>query len=327
MTLRDWIRDSGYRFKTEPPGRAALKSTVAFVRGANRRVPIDVIPPVWERDWDVLVILDACRVDLMASVIGEYEQLPDEVGSVWSQAACSIDWIEKTFNQHPSQLEDCAYITANPFAQHDAPHAKSADLDHEAFADLRLLYQTEWREIGGIETVPPEWVTNHAIDAWRNRGQTGAERMIVHYMQPHEPYITRPEWSQIVEDDNPVLKNLVEDGYTANTSPWKAMVQEGPVSVEEFWPVYQDNLRWVLEDTSRRLLPNLDGQVVLSADHGNGLGEYGEWHHPPDAFSPYIRKVPWVEIKASDRRTIEPTIGSESVSSDVDAQLDALGYR
>lgn len=329
MTLVDWLKDSAYRFKTQSPHEAAYRSAYAFARGANRRFEPDLIPSVWERsDWDVLVILDACRVDLMESVIGEYDNLPDDVDSVWSQAACSIDWIETTFNENPEELPNTAYISANPFTDHDAAHAQSADLSAPPLGHLRKLYQTDWYEIGGIETVPPEWVTNHAIDCWRQRDDLDIDRMVVHYMQPHEPYITRPGWSQLHEDDNPVLKNLVEDGYTAGTSPWQTMVEDGPVSVGEFWPVYQDNLRWVLNDVCGRLLENINGRVAISADHGNGLGEYGEWHHPPGALSPYIRKVPWLEVAATDQRTISPQITRDrDPDPGTQTQLRALGYQ
>jgi len=304
----------------------------------NRRIEPDIIPPVWDRgEWEVLVIMDACRVDLLESVITEYDSLPNDVSSVWSQAACSIDWIEKTFNGYPDECQNVAYVTANPFAHHDASHAQSADLqDHPTLTCLRELYKTEWAEIdaegdggsGTIETVPPERVTDHAIECWRNRERYGVDRMVVHYMQPHEPYITRPGWSQLdEEDDQAVLKNLVEEGFQAGTSPWKAMLEEGPVTVDEFWAVYQDNLRWVLDDVTERLLQNLDAETVLSADHGNGLGEYGEWHHPPGAVSPYVRKVPWVKVAGIDMREVNPVVKTDSGETDREKQLRALGYK
>jgi len=36
---------------------------------------------IYERDWDALVVLDACRVDILREVADEYEFI-DEVDSV-----------------------------------------------------------------------------------------------------------------------------------------------------------------------------------------------------------------------------------------------------
>lgn len=334
MTFIDWLHDSGYRFKTMPPRTAAHESGMAFARGIFRRVDQHFGRTIWQRDdgdWDVLIILDACRHDLWDDVAPEYG-LPTG-DTIWSNASCSIDWINYNFANCPSEIEDVGYVTANPFTDHDAEHAKSADLKDSPIGHLRALYETEWSEVDTdppIETVPPERVTDHAIDAWRRRDELGIDQLVVHYMQPHEPFIERPEWSYQDPEDNAVLKNLVSDGYQAGTSPWRSMVDSGEVSPEEFWPVYCENLRWVLDDVTDRLLPNLDGDVVLSADHGNGLGEWGEWHHPPGAIGPAVRRVPWIHVPCTDRKSVQPdaTAGSATQSDEeLEAQLEALGYK
>jgi len=334
MTFQDWVRDSGYRFKTQPPATAAKRSALAFVRSAFRRVEPDIIPSVWSREWDVLVILDACRVDQMQAVADEYDCV-GEVNSVWSQASCSIDWIRKTFRGHPERAAECAYITANPFADHDTADAPSADLRELPMAQFEPLYEYEWAEVpappasprGAIATVPPEVVTEYAIDAWRRRRETGAKRMIVHYMQPHEPYITHPEWGS---GDHELLEDLVYgDADMVGQSVWQAIRDgETDVTVAELWQAGVENLRWVMDDIQQRLVTNCDAEIVLSADHGNAMGEWGEWHHPPGAIAPSVRKVPWVRVAGRDDETVQPSLARED-SRDVatDAQLAALGYR
>lgn len=333
MAFTDWVSETAYRFRTDRPTTAARRSAMAFVRGGFRRAGRYLGRSIWERPyWDVLVILDACRYDLWDDVAPEYGLPVGE--TVWSNASCSIDWIERNFSQHPDEISSVGYVTANPFADHDAEHARSADLADTDIGHFRPLYKSEWGPIDTdppIETVPPERVTDHAIDAWRRREEFGFDRLVVHYMQPHEPFIAAPEWSYATPHDNPVLKNLVSDGYEAGTSPWRMMIDSGEVTPEEFWPVYQDNLRWVLEDVDDRLLKNLDGRVVISADHGNGLGEWGEWHHPPGAIGPAVRRVPWIAVQTTDHRTVTPQIEyqgeASSSANETHEQLEALGYR
>lgn len=332
MTLQEWIDESIEKYRTQPPLAATRSSANAFRMGVQRRVGEHLIGrSIWAREWDVLIVLDACRTDLWRDVAPEYD-LP-EGDTAWSNASCSIDWYRRNFTQMPERVADeqVGVVTANPFADHGAEHAKSADLRDVPLAHFRPLYETEWGQVETdppIETVPPERVTDHAIDAWRRRDELGIDRLVVHYMQPHEPFIERPEWSYQDPDDNPVLKNLVTDGYEAGTSPWQAMIDSGEVSVDEFWPVYQANLRWVLDDVTARLLCNLDADAVISADHGNGLGEWGEWHHPPGAIGPAVRRVPWVRVRATDEETIQPDVDTQDgVEATVENRLQALGYR
>lgn len=327
MTIVDWLTESRERFQTQPAGDATRQSVKAFWHGAIRRaVDPYVGRPIWDRgDWDVLVVMDAARVDMTRRAVRDYSRLPEEVQSVWSNASCSIDWIERTFNGYPAEAAKTGYVTANPFANHDEHETRSADLTSGQVGHLELLYKTHWQEVrDGIETVPPEAVTDHAIDTWRRRDELGIDRLVVHYMQPHEPFIARPEWGS---GDSKLLKNLVENGAEAGSSVYPR-VRAGDVSLDEFRRVYEQNHHWILEELVERLLPNVDGDMVLTADHGNGLGEWGSWHHPPGRVAPPVRKVPWIEVECEDRQTIVPDVGEEEiVDASTTDQLAALGYR
>ncbi|MFC7071355.1 hypothetical protein [Halobaculum lipolyticum] len=327
MTLHDWITESRRRFEEQPPATAARRSARAFARGGIRRVGRHVGGPIWEYgDWDVLVVLDACRTDLMREVIREYDALPDVVETRWSNASCSIDWILRNWTAGHDAVPRAGYVTANPFADHDWPDCRSADLSDHPVGYLAKLYETHWMELrDGIATVPPEAVTNHTVAAWRAREDLDVDRLVAHYMQPHEPYITRPEWG---DGDHRLLENLVDPEKEAGASVWPRL-QDGEVDRAEFWAAYKDNLRWVLDDVTERLLPNVEGRVALTADHGNAMGEWGEWHHPPGAIGPAVRRVPYVPVDCVDEGTLTPTVdlfagGDGSV--DTESQLSALGY-
>jgi len=333
MTVREFIDGVRERYRTQPVVQAT-RGTVHDVRlGVCRRLGPRIGRPIWDRgDWDMLVILDGCRADLWDDVAPEYGLATGD--TVWSNAACSIDWIRRNLAAHPDELARAGYVTANPFADHDAADAQSAGLGSMDVGHFRPLYRTHWSELfdGQIATVPPDVVTDHAIDAWRERETLGIDRLIVHYMQPHEPYRARPEWGS---GDHKLLSDLTTEGGTAGRSVWPR-IEAGEILADEFWGVYKDNLRWVLDDVTERLLTNCDARIVLSADHGNGLGEWGEWHHPPGAIGPGVRRVPWVRVDGTDVRDVNPgvdvwTTGTQTDdNADGDAtrdQLRALGYR
>lgn len=329
MTFNDWVRESAHRYRTLPLTTATRRSARAFVRGGFRHLGRHMGYPIWARDdWDVLVVLDACRTDLMREVINEYPELPDadDVETFWSNASCSIDWINRNFNGYPEHAERAGYVTANPFADHDWPDAKNANLGDSDVGYFAPLYRTDWQDVKpGIATVPPEAVTDRTIATWRDRDGLGIDRLVAHYMQPHEPYITRPEWGA---GDHKLLENLIDPSKEAGSSIWPKL-REGEIVMDEFWAVYKDNLRWVLDDVTERLLPNVEGRVVLTADHGNALGEWGEWHHPPGAIGPSVRRVPWVAVEATDTKRIQPDRGfgsEEPEEQSVEKQLAALGY-
>ena len=70
--------------------------------------------PVFEEDWDVLLVLDACRADLLAAVRDEYEFL-DAPDTRLSVDSTSHRWMEKNFSAaYADDLRETAYVTGNP---------------------------------------------------------------------------------------------------------------------------------------------------------------------------------------------------------------------
>ena len=283
-----------------------------FFKKANRMYVRRVGNPgtsVYEREWDVLVILDACRVDLLEEVADEYPFVA-QIGRFESLASMSEDWIRRNFGaQYAGETARTAYVTGNPF---------SRTLDESTFAYLDEVWRYAWDD--DLHTIPARPVTDRAIDAWRRRDEHGAKRMIVHYLQPHGPFVTAPELG--ARD----LTEPEEFGRGRGTL-WD---QAGyTIPRERVWRAYRENLRHVLDDVSL-LLANMDAErVAISADHGNAFGEFGIWAHPFDVLLPSIRQVPWVETGATDEHTHEPTLTREERATDeqvVTDRLRDLGY-
>jgi hypothetical protein len=68
---------------------------------------------------------------------------------------------------------------------------------------------------------------------------------------------------------------------------------------------------------------------VITADHGNLLGEYGLYAHPAKVAVKKLRRVPWCRTTATDEEMHEPTLtpGEDASSDVVEQRLADLGYR
>lgn len=254
---------------------------------------------IWRQDdWDICCILDACRPDVLGSV------LKDDVETTLSGASMSKQWYELTFcSETTPDLSNIGLISGNPWVD---------ILPRESFGYVH--YETVEESLHHITTVPPEPLVHRAIDVWRDREKLGIEKLIVHFMQPHLPFRTRPEW----------FEGMDEGSYGAGVY-WD--LATGKIPRDEFMAAYEDNTRWVLEDGVEPIKTNCDGRLVLTADHSTGLGEMGIYSHPPGVPTKTLQEVPWVEIDATDRGMIDPAVEERSTTIDTDEQLRALGYK
>lgn len=283
--------------------------------GVTRNFAREVDNPgthVFDREWDVLLIVDACRLDLMKQVSREYPFIggPRNVDSLWSVASMSEDWIERTFSeQYREEIEGTAYISGNAFtAKVDFPvEPKVVD----------EVWKDEWDD--DINTIPARRLTDRAIATWR---EGDYDRMIVHYMQPHVPFVDHPELGEYTKPEE------FGEGFA---DIWDRVGSE--LDRDEVWNAYRDNLRHALDDVEL-LLDSIDANTVaISADHGNAINEFGVTGHPSDVLLPSIRCVPWIETSAKDTGEYDPDCGSASDGDGTDPdvsvteRLEHLGYR
>ncbi len=118
-------------------------------------------------------------------------------------------------------------------------------------------------------------------------------------MQPHYPFIGK---HKIIHDGVKNLRNkkiMEKDSVNLEEkNPWDDLA-EGKVSLEEFMTAYTDNLKLVLKNV-KSLLPSLEGEVIITSDHGNCLGEMGLHHHPGGYHIKPLIEVPWLVVKDKD---------------------------
>lgn len=299
MTLQDWKEETSERVKHEGI-QGVLKSLDKFGRGAWRRA-LRVWDPGTDftsKEWDILVVMDACRYDTFSKIGPEYGFEGSK--SVWSIGSQSREWMNKTFDEQP----DLAYVTGNPFS--------SRALHQDQFQELDEVWRYSWDDDTG--TILPDPITDRAIDIWRNED---VERMVVHYMQPHHPFVP----NRIGEG----FESTHKFGRGGSNDPWKE-AGEGDMEKDELMNAYEDNLRYILQHLDDILLENVDGKVVLTSDHGNAIGEFGVWGHPSHVPIPPLRKVPWEEIQCDDYHSYIPGEKPKEISEETENRLQDLGY-
>jgi hypothetical protein len=322
MTFADWLNESQDRIAEHGVKTGGTEAAKAFWTGMLCRVGErwNYGTPIFEEDWDVLVVLDTCRPDVLEEVAHDYDYVPAEVPTTASIASCSPEWMAKNFGEeYHDDLAETAYVTANPF---------SDGHDEEKFGLLDEVWRYAWDD--EYKSIPPEPVTDRAIDVMRERDP---ERLIIHYMQPHEPYRQLveqyPEWFEVDEAEEDARGERLRHCAT-DWSLWNKL-RHGEITREELWPMYRDTLRWVLDDGINTLLRNIDAEeVVLTADHAEAFGEWGIYAHPENIPVPIVKEVPWVRTSATDTGEYEPSVEPESESltdEEVSSRLEALGYK
>jgi hypothetical protein len=258
---------------------------------------------IFELDWDLCVVLDACRVDMARAASRRHNWLPVPE-TYWSVGSNSPTWYRRTVRGAGNdQIRESGLVSANPYTPRvkDAPWKVFDEVWRYAFND----------EYG---TTLPRPVTDRAIKASRDQN---VDRLLVHYMQPHMP---------------PVHTQAPHLGWDADKlewvegDPWNRAAN-GDLNSEYVEQLYRENLDPVLEDVEL-LLDNVDAnRVIITADHGNYLGEGGKWSHPDWERGAPVRRVPLWTMTATDSGSHDPVSYKRDaeVTSRTD-QLEALGY-
>lgn len=232
-----------------------------------------------EERWDNLVILDGCRFDLFDS---ELVRLTVPVNKVHSNASHTRDFLKINFS---GKNMDMVYVAGTPWIK-----------DYEnSFCHVEHVWKEKWSE--EKNTVLPADMTDVALDI---HDRFPDKRLIIHYMQPHYPFIG-PTGEKIGEQAS--FKSLY--GWLNGASVWDQLAA-GEIKQGLLKNAYQENLRIVLPEVDR-LTRNLEGKTVVTSDHGNLYGKkvsllpvriYG---HQPGIRDPELTAVPWIELSSKKR--------------------------
>lgn len=280
---------------------------------------------ITDKEWDFLILLDACRYDIFK----ETSTIKGSLEKYISAGSHSMEFAEKNFQG--ADLYDTVYITAN---------AHGARTGEGNFHDIIFTERKDagiWATRNGMH---PKNVAETAIKAY---DEYPNKRIMVHFMQPHSPYFG--------EKAQKIRSNLSEDGVNdLGSSQWetgpnlKNAVKKGHLSISELNTVYRENLQLVLE-YAQTLVNTFEGKIVISADHGELLGKQtGIWKyadfsrqtpsgtpvgHPRSVYVPELREVPWLIIDSGSRRKIISESPNEQRIEEelIEERLSKLGYK
>ena len=285
--------------------RRALDTPVLFCRLANRlyhrrlgrRTYNTSGTDIFEEDWDSLLILDGCRYDLFAG----RSTLPGLLERRRSRGSATTEFLRA--NLDGRDLRDTVYVTANPQLHHNR------DSIQVEFHDEIHVWRDGWSD--EHDTVLPETVTEAATRAAREYPH---KRLLVHYLQPHYPFIEA---------------SLEFDTFGgAKPNIWGQLLS-GAVDLDhrEVRRMYAENLDRALPHVEE-LMNELGGRTVVTADHGNMVGERAfpvpihEWGHPRGIYTDGLVTVPWLVYENGQRREIDSEDGTMDAAVDEDAGVD-----
>lgn len=279
---------------------------------------------IMAQDWDYLLILDACRYD----VFEEVNWIDGDLSSVISAGSHSEEFCEANFEGRT--FYDTVYVTANAFG---------ARIGDGVFHDLVYTGEEIEEDFVGwhafSERMEPETISEATLDAVERYPN---KRVIAHFMQPHTPYFGEKadELRERVAEEGLIVRSRQPEKveqYSLDDEnvvvSLKEAAERGYVSHEEIREVYVENLRFVLEHVAS-LVSELDGKIVITADHGEYLGEGEKLGHPKYSYAEAVRKVPWLVLKSESRPEIvaeDSVKRSDVATEEIEEHLKDLGYR
>jgi hypothetical protein len=281
--------------------------------------PVNDGVDIMSEDWDTLVILDACRFDVFSEVC----DLDGDLTRRSSRGATTARFVEENFAG--KKFYDTVYISANA--------AVGDKIDKINMYKFQGIWGDRGTATGwGVdrEIVSPEETVSAALEA---RAEYPNKRLIIHFLQPHCPYI---------------IKNGEKISSDSKYRTLRAAA-ENKVRSEEIRTVYRENMAYVLNYVAD-LAEELNGKTVITADHGELLGEsvptiykllhhrygasnynlyrYGHWNH---IRVPELTEIPWLELPVTGERpkikSADATVGADYDADEINKQLRVLGYK
>jgi hypothetical protein len=274
-------------------------------------------------DWDHCIVLDACRYDVFSDVHAEY--LDGTLEKRRSPGSSTPEWAARTFTGD----HDVAYFSGNPFINdlgiplNELKWGASCGYEWTAndhISDVVDVWKHGWDD--DLGTVPPDSI-EASFRAHRELAER-AERTVLHYMQPHAPYLSRGKGRKLkrIQDGirrqgeaatdgggrlqslgervRPKLEGALEGSELAQKAGLWLELDPGDLvrngTRETAMALHEENLRIALESVAA-LVPDLDGQVVVTADHGEAFGEAGVWEHHVETHIPSLVEVPWLTLE------------------------------
>jgi len=244
--------------------------------------------------WNNLIILDACRYDVFKEEINK-KKIMGHLEYRISRGTETVSFLLENFGSE--KHDDIVYITANPFVDR---------LVRDKFYKIMSVWKEGWDN--RHKTVLPETVYEYTLYAIKKYPH---KRLIIHFMQPHYPYIGYPFADNSLENlrdatlhnTSPKISKKYKDNiFSLYTTDIYTMIDK-----ETHLEIYKRNFELAMSYVER-LINILPGRTVITADHGEAFGErihpllpihiYG---HPKKVRIPSLVKVPWFIVEPEEK--------------------------
>lgn len=326
---------------------------------------------IFKRDYDYLFILDACRYDVLSEVYNNY--FDGELKRVDSQGTMTKEWVENTFigenlddviyisgnpwvnSIQPMEgvdVRDVFYKIKDGWNREWSARTETTmpsgltkilrkvEIQHP---DKKKIIHMMQPHAPYLDLVTKEHTRRHkAIDKtidklnnitnWFNSGKEDPEEV------ENIPFVNKEGNNIRKKIGHFLVDNFGKNNITRlrallgipPTPIWGVLLREGPESLREH---YKYNLNRALYEI-KKVRKALDGKFVISADHGELLGEQlkdidNEYHeefyedgnennslksyvhlkrngkkllygHPKEFSLPLLKHVPWLEVRSND---------------------------
>ena len=258
-------------------------------------------------DWDILIIIDACRFDYFETF---YKDVLGDIGElkmVNSPAAWTVGWLKTTFEK--TALKDTILIWDHPVAERIRNLQRQ--IEHGKYFDVRAQFKKtiDMWELGydkSLGYLPPDLTTNRVFKELKEDPEA---RLIAKYRQVHDPYLyykgetklplSKPKYSSLRK----VLYEIVSDEIVwtirkkFNLLPeswlnaiWLKYGREGIIRG------YTEDFKLMLNHAKKIVDSYPNKNIVITSDHGERLGEKGRYSHG-GKLERIIKEVPWLEIR------------------------------
>mgnify|MGYP006281559513 FL=1 len=222
---------------------------------------------VMKEKWDYLIVLDACRYDTFKKITAKKIE-----GNLHKKNSLGTHTAEWLINNFPEKNYNIVYVSGTP--QVSRVKLKKRLGNENPFFHLEDVWNWGWDE--NLGTVHPKTVNKSAK---KLKDRYPKKRMIIHYLQPHSPFIGKKK----------IQKNK-------KRMKWRDRVRKKKLSKTKVRKAYESNLRLVTKHV-KTLVKNLDGKIVITSDHGENFGELGLFSHLPAMYMKSLMQIPWHVIR------------------------------
>lgn len=232
---------------------------------------------VMEYEWDVLIILDACRYDTFR----ELNTINGELFLVKTAETNTRGWVKANFGKYEKE-KDTIYISGNPVISN---HMIKKVIGYNPFYYIEDVWKYNWDS--EIRTIYPRDMTKIAKEII-SKSNFSDKRFIIHYIQPHQPFIKDPELCKTPEKGDVKKLPYINNVYR--------LMRDGKVSEKRVIRAYKNNLESVLKEVAELANFLTEKKLVITSDHGECHGEWGIYGHPSGVYINSLTEVPWLEI-------------------------------